>query len=167
MRFKLPFLFILLFLTGCAVGPLGGPSEQEQPVALSLNNSANVTQTFEVWVATSEANVTIRLNDSRTVNTSISQGLTTASSGDYYYYTAVEPSHSAQIHGRFTVEPGEERQSSIENFSLNSVVVVVLYQDNKSGWWASAYCSDGALIGLGVTSRPDQYSDAEAGYGCR
>lgn len=156
----------LLVLAGCTVGPLGGPSDQERPVQLVMNNSANDTQTFKVMVVDDGATVTARLNDSRTSNITISQGLTTISSNNYYY-TTIEFPESAQHHGRFTVEPGEENQSSIEEFSHNSAVVVVLHQGDTIGWWASAHCSDGALVGLEIYTRPSQYGDAGAAYECR
>lgn len=163
--FSLLCLAGVLVLAGCTVGPFGGPSDQAQPVELVMNNSANETQTFEIWIVEAGKNVTVRLNDSRTANSTIGQGLRTSSSGDYYY-TSIEPPDSARLHGRFTVKPGEKNRSSIENFSQNSAVVVVLHQNDKIGWWASAYCSDGALVGLEVRSRPSQFGDAGAAYGC-
>jgi hypothetical protein len=130
-----------------------------------LNNSANATQTFEVWVADSDATVTIRMNDSRTTNTTIGQGLAGHSSGDYHY-TAVELPDSARLHGRFTVAPSEENRSSIEEFPRNYAVVVVLYLDeHKIGWWGSANCGNEALLGLEVVSRSN--SDAFSAFECR
>lgn len=164
----LPLLCLaaLLVLTGCTAGPLGGPSEQDRPVELVLNNSANATQTFEVWVVEAGATATVRREDNLTGNYTIDQGLRTHSSGPYAW-TTVELPDSARLHGRFTVEPGEEKRGSIEEFSHDSAVVVVLYQDDKIGWWASAYCSDGALVGLEVHTRLSRFGDAGAGYGCR
>lgn len=44
----LGFLFVL---AGCIGGSLGSPSEQEEPVALVLNNSANVTNASESTIS--------------------------------------------------------------------------------------------------------------------
>ena len=110
--------------------------------------------------------VTVHLNDSRSSNTTAGQGLQTHSSGNYYY-TAVDLPDSARVHGRFTVESGEEKRSSIEEFPRGYAVVVVLYRGDKIGWWASANCNDRALVGLDVLTRPSQYGDAEAGYVCQ
>ena len=112
------------------------------------------------------ANATVRLNDSRTANSTVGGGLATHSSGDYYY-TAVEPPDSAKLHGRFTVDPGKEKQNSIETFPRGYAVLVVLYQGDKIGWYASASCGYEALVGLEVHTRPSQYGDAWAGYECR
>lgn len=160
-------LAVLLVAAGCAAGPFADQATQERPVKLVLNNSANVTQTFEVWVIDSQASITVRFNDSLTANTTIGPGLSTSSSGEYRYYTAVEPPDSAELHGRFTVEPGEEKHSSIEEFPRDYAVLVVLYQGDKIGWYASANCGNEALVGLEVYTRPSQYGDAGAGYGCR
>ena len=159
-------LGVLLFFTGCLTTPFGGPSEQARSVRLVLNNSANVTQTFEVFIVDADTNVTVRLNDSRTINDTIEEGLVTTSSGDYYYYTAIEPPKSARLHGRYTLEPGEVKETSIEEFPRDAAVVVVLHQNDTIGWWASAYCSDGALVTFSATSRPSKYGDAWAGYRC-
>ena len=164
----LPLLCLgfLLVLAGCTVGPFGGPSDQAQPPELILNNSANVTQTFEVWVVEAGSTVETRREDGLTGNYTVGQGLSSHSSGPHAW-RIVEPSDSARLHGQFTVNPGEKKRDSIENFSQSSAVVVVLYQGNKSGWWASVHCSDGALVGLEVHSRPSQFSDAWAGYQCQ
>lgn len=159
-------LVVLLITAGCAVGPFTGPSEQNQPVTFVLDNSANVTQTFNVFVVRAPAKVKAKRADGITGNYTVGQGLRSHSSGPYAW-TKVELPNSAQLHGWFTVEPGKKERGTIEEFSQNSAVVVVLYQDgNISGWWASAYCSDGALVGLEVHTRPSKYGDAWAGYEC-
>ena len=103
---------VLLLIAGCTIGPFGGPSEQERPVELVFNNSANVTQTFEVWVVEVGSAVNVRMNDSRTGNVTIGEGLSSRSSGEYGYYTAFEFPDSARFHGRFTVEPDEQKRSA-------------------------------------------------------
>jgi hypothetical protein len=160
-------LIVLLVLAGCTAGPFDPAPKQNQPVELIMNNSANATQTFEIWVVKAGSNVTVRYNDSRTANATVGEGLRTFSSAEYYY-TAVEPPDSAELHGRFRVGPGKENRSSIEKFRQDSAVLVVLYQDGKIGWYAIAHCSDGALVGVNVKTRPSQTGgDAGAGYGCR
>lgn len=156
----------MLITAGCTAGPFDGSSEQEQPVPVVLDNSANVTQTFEVFVVEAPAKVKVQRADGITGNYTVGQGLRSHSSGPYAW-TTVELPDSARLHGQFTVEPSEKERSAIEEFSQNSAVVVVLYQGkNTSGWWASAYCSDGALVVLEVQTRPSKYSDALAVYKC-
>lgn len=159
-------LTILIAIAGCSAGPFSGSSQQNQPVELVLDNSANVTQTFEVWTVEAGSNVTSTLNDGRTGHWTISQGIRTHGTGEYYY-TSIEPPKSARHIGRYTLKSGEEKQRSIKKFRGNSAVVVVLYQGDKIGWWASAQCSDGALVAFGATSRPSKNGgDAHAGYRC-
>lgn len=160
-------LGLLLFVAGCTAIPFGGLSAQERPVRVGLDNSANETQTFEVWVVERSSTVATRRSDGITVNWSIGQGLATTSSGPYPW-TKFEFPDSARLHGRFTLEPGEVNRTTVREFPRNFAVVVVLYQDpGISGWWASANCDDQALVGLEVHTRPSQYGDAWAGYGCR
>lgn len=160
-------LGLLLLFTGCTAIPFSGLSAQERPVRVVLENSANETQTFEVWVVERSSTVETRRSDGLTANWSIGQGLATASSGPYPW-TKFEFPDSARLHGRFTLKPGEVNRTTIREFPRDLAVVVVLYQDpGISGWWASANCDDQALVGLEVHTRPSKYGDAGAAYGCR
>lgn len=159
-------LGVLLFFMGCLASPFAGPSEQERPVKLVLNNSANVTQTFEVFVVEAGATVKTELDDGRTGNVTIGQGLMTVGTSGEYYVT-VEPPESARLHGRYTLVSGEVNRSSIQHFAKDAAIVVVLHQNGKIGWWASVYCSDGALVGFKAVTRPSKTGgDAWAGYRC-
>jgi hypothetical protein len=106
-------LIALILTAGCTTFS-DSPTEQERPVTVVLNNSANETQAFEVWVVDLPANVSTRRNDGLTATYPLGEGLVTTEPGDGYFYTTVEPPESAQLHGRYTLEPGEENQSSIE-----------------------------------------------------
>jgi hypothetical protein len=161
-------LIALILTAGCTTFS-DSPTEQERPVTVVLNNSANETQAFEVWVVDLPANVSTRRNDGLTATYPLGEGLVTTEPGDGYFYTTVEPPESAQLHGRYTLEPGEENQSSIEKFPRDFAVVVVAYQDeNHIIEWVSANCADQALVGLEVTSRHIKTNaDVFASYGCR
>ena len=143
-------LGLLLVLAGCTAGPFGG---QDKPVAVTVNNSANVTQahTFEVSVIEYPANVTTRRDDGLTGNYRVGPGIATNSPGENHTWTSVELPDSARLHGRYTLAPGEENQTSIEEFPADFAVVVVIYQDeNEIVSWVSAHC-DGDLAFLEVT----------------
>lgn len=170
-------LALLLVLSGCVYDPLNRPSRQEQPVTVIVNNSANVTQSFEVWAVTLPANVTVRRDDGENYTTDIGEGLSNRNSGDYHVYTAVEPPGSAYLDGRYTLAPGEQNRSSIEPGVLDSdseekfppyfAVIVIVYQDeNEITSWVSANCDEQALVGLEVHSYPDPPGGVWAGYGC-
>jgi hypothetical protein len=81
--FPLLCLATLLILAGCTAGPFGGQTEQDRPVELVFDNSANATQTFEVWVVEAPATATVRREDNLTGNYTIDQGLRTHSSGPH------------------------------------------------------------------------------------
>ncbi len=149
-----------------SVNPIRRAVRTGAPVRFVLNNSANVTQTFEVFVVEAGATVKTELDDGRTGNWTIGQGLSTVSTSGEYYVT-VEPPESARLHGRYTLEPDEMIRSSINEFTKNTAVIIVLYQNGKIGWWASVYCSDGALVDFKAVSRPSKAGgDGWASYGC-
>lgn len=82
------FLIALVLGSGCAAIPFVTSSTQNQPVKLELTNSANQTQTFEVFVVEAGVTVKTRLNDGRTGSWTVGQGLRTVStSGEYYCQT--------------------------------------------------------------------------------
>lgn len=113
------------------------------------------------------ANVTIRRDDGLTATTDMDQGLITNDPGDNYTYTAVELPDSARLHGQYTLEPGEEKRTSIKELPPDFVVVVVVYQDeNEIISWVSAGCDDLALVALGVSSYPDPPGGVKAAYTC-
>lgn len=105
--------------------------EQDPPVNLMLNNSANVTQTFEVTVVDAQKDVSVELNDGRSGNVSIGQGVGSTSSGKYDY-TAVNPPVSPRHYGNFTLEPGEVKKQSTKKFPKDAAVVVVLCRATKA-----------------------------------
>lgn len=144
-------LVALLLLVGCLAGPFGGAAGQERPVTTVVNNSANVTYTFEVRVVEFPSNVTVRRSDERVATGKIGQGLTNRQPGPYHY-TAVELNEPSRIHGRYTLAPGEEIRTSIEEFPTSLAVVVIVFQsENEIIAWMSANCDDVALAGLRVS----------------
>lgn len=147
-------LGVLVFIAGCTVGPFGGPSAQEEPALIVANNSADVTHTFEVWVVELPANVTYRRSDGLSGNWDIGQGVGSIEPGDNRTYTSVTVPESARLHKRYTLDPGEENQSSIEEFPEDFAIVVVVYQaENEIIEWVSANCADQDLLYLEVRSR--------------
>lgn len=161
-------LAVLLLVTGCTAGQFGGLLEQEQPVQLVLNNTADSTHTFEVWVTEFPSNATVRRDNGLNATFNIGPGLRTHPPRENYTYTSVEHLDSARLHGRYTLAPGESNQSSIEEFPRDFAVVVVVYQaENEIIEWASSHC-DETLVGMRVTSRHvGPQPDISAAYICR
>lgn len=156
-------LGLLVLVAGCSTLPLFG---QNAPVPVVVNNSANTTQTFEVWVVEYESNVTFHRDDGRAGTTEIGQGLVNYNSGDYHTWEAIDLAMSSKLHGRYTLAPGEEARSEIEEFSPNFAIVIIVYQDeNEIISWVSAHCGDG-LGGVKVSSYPDPPGGVGAAYLC-
>jgi hypothetical protein len=132
-------LGMVLVTVGCAAGPFGS---QDDPVNVVVNNSANASYTFEVSVVPAPANVTTHRDDGLTGTYRIGQGGRTYSPGENYTWTEVDLPKSARLHGQYRLDPGEQEQSAIEQFSSEFAVVVVIYQDeNRIVAWTSDHCS--------------------------
>jgi len=162
-------LVTLLLVAGCIGIPFSGPSEQKQPVQLVLNNSVNVSTTFEVYVFKRPATMTAHYQDGTVVTAEIGQGLSNHETGPRTV-TNIEFPESAQKRGQYTLEPGEEKQSSIEHFPRNGVLFTVVSKNEGEIFaWVSANCDEQSLVGLEVTSEDDPpvVPGVSAGYGCR
>ncbi len=162
----------LLILTGCLTSPFGMPSEQERPVTVIVNNSANVTQTFTVWVVEGEIQpdgVTIYKKNGEVDNASPGEGLSSYYLGDDYgYATAVEPpANRSRLHGRYTLPPSEQRRTTVNNFTIGSTIVVSLSENGRVIELTAANCAEQALVGLEVHSSPTPPGGAWAGYDCQ
>lgn len=168
---KRPFsaliLGLLLLVAGCIAVPFGGPSEQEQPVQLVLNNTANVNNTFDVWEVKLGATLTLHYRDGTVVNPTVGQGLSNHNTGPRTI-TEIDFPDSAQHYGQHTLEPGEEYHRNIENFSTNGALVVVISRSEDEIFSeVSANCDELALVGLKVVSRPNPPGGVFAGYECQ
>lgn len=151
-RIRVFVLVVLVFTSGCIAVPFDQPSKQERPVTFVAENSVGTTHTFEVSVVQRPANVTYRRNDGMKEMVDIGEGVGTYDPGDNYTFTSVEPPDSARLHGQFRVEPGESKQSSIENLPRNLALVVVVYQaENEIVSFVTANCDDLAVAKLRVT----------------
>lgn len=164
-------LGLLLLVAGCTAMPFGGPSEQERPVRVVLNNSANQTQTFTVWVVTGEVEpdgITIYQKNGEVDNASPGEGLSSYYLGGDVYVTSVEPPpNRSRLHGQYVVSPGEVKRSPVENFTIGSTIVVSLAENGRVIELIAANCDEQSLAGIEVVSRPNPPGGAFAAYGCR
>jgi hypothetical protein len=157
-------LAALLVFAGCTTGLFG----QEGQVPVTVNNSANATHTFEIWVTEGVLNnkeVTVKKKDGAVDRASPGEGLSTYKlDNDYGYVTSIElPPKRSQLHGRYILEPGEKNRSSIERFKTGSTAVVVIYDGNRVVSLVAAHC-DGDLAFLEVTM---YYYGSGSAYNCR
>jgi hypothetical protein len=167
-------LGVILVLAGCSAGSFGGSAEQERPVTVIVNNSANVTQSFEISVVEFLANATVRRNDGRTetfpigrTNGSASLGreLRSHSPGENNTYTSVELPGSTRVLGRYALDPGEGMQRSVDDVSRDDAVVIIVYEGDDIVWWVSTYCT-GEFGGVRVKTLPNHDSGITA-YTCQ
>ena len=164
-------LIMFLILAGCTAGPLGNPPQQEKPVPVVINNSANVTQTFEIWVVEGELNnneVKIIKKNGKNDSASPGGGLTIYRlDGGYGYVTSIEvPSNRSRLHDQFMLAPNNENESIIENSTIGSTVMVVHSENGRVVSLVAAKCSEQSLVGLKVTSHPATRGLVSASYRC-
>jgi hypothetical protein len=160
-------LVVLLVIGGCTAGPFGNSANQGQSVELVLNNSANTTQTFEVWMVELPATMTAHYRDGTAVKSEIGQGLSNHDTGPRTVMR-INFSEPARLDGRYTLDPSEENRSVFANFSRDAALVVVVFRgENRIFSWVSANCDDQALVGLEVKSRPNSSGGVFASYGCQ
>lgn len=160
-------LSILIILAGCTAGPFGGTPGQEGQVPVIVNNSANTTHTFGVWVAEGELNdreIEIRKKGGEVDRASPGEGLSTYKlDDDYGYVTSIElPPNRTQLQEQYTLDPGENNQIYIKNFKTDSTIVVVIYEGDRVVSLVAAHCG-GDLAFLEVTMF---YYGSGSSYNC-
>lgn len=161
-------LCIMLLFVGCVAGPFESQSTQSRPTEIVVNNTANETHTFEVWVVDPPANVTLRRSDGKTGRYEIEEGVTSYDPGGNRTFSVVSLPESARLHGRFTLEPGEANESQIEALPRDHVVVVFTYRaENEIIEWVDAHCGDAYLKYLQVQSRHiKETADVVVSFNC-
>jgi hypothetical protein len=137
-------LSVLLILAGCTTGPFEG---QESDVAVTINNSANTTHAFEIWVVEGvldDKEVTIQKKEDGVDRASPGPGLSTYKlDEDYGYVTSIDlPPDQSRFHGNYTLTPGETNETLIENADTGSTVIVVIYGGNRIVSLVAAHCGN-------------------------
>ena len=158
-------LVLLFSLGGCVAAPFGQPSVQEQPASIVLENSANQTQTFEISIVEVGAHITIQRNGT-TDNITVSEGSFTFISSEVPIST-VTLSDSARIQARYTLEPGEKTNTTVEKLPRDSAVVITIYDEENGAFRAikSVNCGGADLIGYAVTTQPG-HNDVVSAFEC-
>ena len=173
MRYRTVLCLVLIVgLAGCTAAPFNGLSEQERPVTVIANNSANITHTFTVWRADGELNsgeVVIKRKARRDTRVSPGQGLSSYRfDNDSGYVTSIVfPSNHSKSHARYVLEPGEANKTTVENFTVGSTIMVVVSVNDRVVELITANCGEATLVGLEVHTYPNPPGGARAGYECR
>lgn len=142
-----------IILAGCSAVPFGEQPNQEEPVPVVLENNATLTETFEVSVAKLGENITVHFKEKETTNYTIGEGGFTLKAT----ITRIELPDSARIHGQYTLEPGERKQTSIENFPRDAAVVIAINDEDEGTYRALQYasCSDSSLLGVKASTQSE------------
>ena len=146
-------LFIgLILISGCIAIPTGESPTQEDPVPVVIENNATQTQTFTVAVVNVGQTLTEHKEGNRTTKRTIGQGSSTIVSHDPIL--RIEFPDSARIYGKYTLDPRERKQLSIENVSSDQAIVITVYDENEGQYRAikSLNC-DGPILGYKVITK--------------
>lgn len=156
MKRSYVLLLVVLVTSGCIAIPFGEPPKQDHPVKFVAENSANMTHTFEVYLVETPANLTVGISDGREYMDDIDPGVTNIDPGDNRTFSKVEVPDTARFHGRYTLEPGESKQTSIKNLPRHFALVITVHRgDNEHeiiGYVTATDCDELALAKLRVTS---------------
>lgn len=155
-------LVVVLVTAGC-VGPLGGQSE---PVGVVLENQEETATTFEVIVVEFPSERTVTYRNGTTATGEISQGVVNFDPGPRTI-TNITFSEPARTHAEYTLGPGENRTTTIEELPNQFAVVVTLSDDgNTIKSYVTANCGDMALVTLSVTAKTEEDGGLSSQYGC-
>jgi len=163
-------LIVLLLLSGCITGVFGPSGEQSQQPTLVLNNTANDTHSFTVWVVDNgvgEDWVTVYPRDRETYTLSPQGGVYHSHfPEEHVYVTDIKPraNHSRFV-TRVSVQPGETHRQNITNFSVGDSLMVTAAEDDRIFELIVSNCDEQTLVGLEVRSLPGP-STANS-FGCR
>lgn len=122
-------LIILLTIAGCSAVSFGEPNAQQKPVPVMLVNNASLTETFEVAVVDVVSSIKAMRSNNQTANYIVGQGSSTIENPDTYPFTNIKLPESARKHGRYTLDPGDRKQLSIEDVAPNEAIVVLVYDE--------------------------------------
>ena len=161
-------LLILVGVAGCSAV---SPDLQSKPVPVKLVNNATQTETFTVASVKYGSSVTVHDSQGVTFRIKIDAGVFTYKPGDYHELVKVEFPRSAQIDGNYTLNPGQQRIISVENYSTGDAIVVAVYDEEDESYRAIQYggCSGWTgLTGVRVTTEsggPEDWTTVTRGCG--
>lgn len=155
-RSRLPLVLCvaaLLALSGCTFG--GGV--EQGPIDVTVNNAANATHTFDVFLvdgAVDEPDVRLVHRDRPLDATTLGDGLSTYKlDGNGNYVQRVElPANGTTEYGTLALAANESASVTIDA-ATGSTVVVVVSRDGQAVSLVSVHCGDGAIQYLDVTMR--------------
>lgn len=98
------------------------------------------------------------------VQTDIEEGIYNHDTGPRIA-TEINFSKSSRVHGRDTLDPDENRTSSIKKFPQRFAVVIVVSEgENNITSWATVNCAESAVGGVSVSVYPKDPEGVRAGY---
>lgn len=149
-------LAIIIIFSGCIGVPFVDPPPQDEPAPVKVVNNDTMTTTFEIIVIPVGNNLTIHLENGNEFNMTIRPGSGTQIESAENPSIKIEYPDSARHHGTYTLEPGEENLSHVENVAPTEAIVVLVYNEEEGRYRAIKSLSCEAEIkGYKVETRPE------------
>lgn len=160
-------MVLLLCFSGCIASPFNSPSPQESSISIYLNNSANTTHTFDVYVVDgplSEREIAIQRGNGETEYISSSEGITLRkfSEVDGGARSVKPPANHSRLYDQYSLSPTEEIHTNITDTDQSDTVVVAVSNQTRVVSLVSVDC-DGRVRGVEVAMIG---TGTDAGYDC-
>ncbi|MUV59172.1 hypothetical protein [Halogeometricum sp. CBA1124] len=133
---------LLVGTVGVLTGTFGGPPDSERSAFVALNNSADTTRTFEVWLGRDPiTGITVHRSTNGDYTTkTFPGGIGTSNVSSYHVTTSMSFPKNATLYGRYTLEPGDEVAFNVTEPYPETVFAIVVYNRDHVTVWKTVRC---------------------------
>lgn len=138
----LVWLGVLVIVVGILVGTFGGLPNAERSAFIVLNNSADTTRTFEVWLGKDPiTGITVYSSTRGDYTTkTFPGGIGTNNVSSYHVTTSMSFPENATLYGRYTLAPGDELAFNVTEPHPETVFAIVVYNHDHVTVWKTIRC---------------------------
>lgn len=136
-------LAAIAILVSILYGTFGGIPGLERSAYVELNNSADTTRTFEVWLGRDPiTDITVHRSTGGDYTTkTYPGGIGTANVSSYHVTTSLTFPENATLYGRYTLAPGDSRSFNVTEPYRETVFAIVVYNRDHVTVWKTIRCS--------------------------
>jgi len=144
-------------MAGCSGGLYAPGTDQDMAPALVLNNTANTTHSFTVWVVegpVGEDGLRIIPRDREPSDITPAGELFHVHYDDRYIEAVEPPADRSRLVANISLQGNNTHRQQIENFSNGDTLVVTAAENDRIFELVVVNCGRHPLTGLEVMSRP-------------
>lgn len=138
----LVWLGVFVIVVGILAGTFSGLPSLERSAFVGLNNSADTTRTFEVWLGNdpiTDIEVHRSTGGDYTTKT-FPGGIGTSNVSSYHVATSMSFPENATLYGRYTLAPGDEVTFNVTEPYDETVFTIVVYNRDHVTVWKTVRC---------------------------